>query len=59
MGLFNKLGRQVEQFKQNAKEVAEKQAPYRCQACDARFHTEYDECPECGAQEVTSQPTTE
>ncbi|AKH98344.1 hypothetical protein [Halanaeroarchaeum sulfurireducens] len=54
MGIFNKFGRQIEQFKQNAKEAAEEAGDYQCQACDARFHTDYDECPECGAQEVTS-----
>jgi len=59
MGLFNKLGRQVEQFKQDAKEAAEESAVYQCRVCGARFHTEYDECPECGAQEITSQATTE
>ncbi|QSG12664.1 Zinc finger protein [Halapricum desulfuricans] len=59
MGIFNKLGQEVEQFKQNVTAVAEEQADYRCLACDARFHTEYDECPECGAQEVTPQATTE
>ena len=53
MGLFNKLGRQIEQFRQDAKEAAEETVDYQCQACHARFHTEYDECPECGAQEVT------
>jgi len=58
MGLFNKLGQQVEQFKQNATEAAEESADYQCRACDTRFHTEYDECPECGAREVT-QTTTE
>ena len=64
MGIFNELGRQAEQFKQKAKEAAKEQADaeeqvdYQCQACDARFHTEHDECPECGAQEITIQPTT-
>jgi len=59
MGFFNKLGRQVEQFKQSAKEVAEEQADYQCRACDARFHTEYDECPECDTGEITSRTTIE
>jgi len=59
MGFFNKLGREVEQFKQNATEVAEESADYQCQACDARFHTEYDVCPECGEQEVSEQTTSE
>lgn len=52
MGIFNTIGRQIEQFKQNAKEAAEETAEYQCQACNARFHTEYDECPDCGAQDV-------
>lgn len=52
MGFFNKLGRQVEQFKQSTTEVAQTQAGYQCQTCDERFHTEYDECPECGADGV-------
>ena len=59
MGFFNKLGRQVEEFKQNATEVSEEPAEYQCQACEARFHTEYDECPECGMQEVTAQTSSE
>jgi rRNA maturation endonuclease Nob1 len=58
MGIFNKLGRQVEQFKQTAKEAAAESADYQCQACDSRFHTEYEECPECGAAAVTSVSDT-
>ena len=53
MGIFNTLGRQIEQFKQTAKNAADETAEYQCQACEARFHTEYDECPDCGANEVT------
>ncbi len=59
MGIFNKVGREVERLKQNVTAVAEKQSDYQCLACDAQLHTEYDECPECGAQEVTSRTTTE
>lgn len=54
MGLFEKFGRQVEQFKQTAKAASEENADYRCQACDARFNTFEDRCPECGAKEVTT-----
>jgi len=54
MGLFETFGRRVEQFKQTAKEAAESNADYRCQACDARFDTFEDGCPECGATEVTT-----
>lgn len=52
MGLFRKLGKQVEQFKQSAKTAADEAAGYECAACGARFHTEQDGCPECGSDEV-------
>ncbi len=59
MGFFKRIGRQVEQFKQTAKEVAEEDADYQCQACDARFHTNHDQCPKCGAQKVAPTTTEE
>ena len=59
MGFFNKLGRQVEQFKQDATAAAEESATYRCRDCDARFHTEYEDCPDCGSQDITAQPNAE
>lgn len=52
MGLFNDLGRRVERFKQSAMDAAEADADYECRACGARFHTDREECPECGAREV-------
>lgn len=55
MGIFNRLGREVEQFKQTAKNAAEEDAEYRCRACDARFTAQNDRCPECGAKEI--EPT--
>ncbi|SFS00683.1 hypothetical protein SAMN05216559_2392 [Halomicrobium zhouii] len=54
MGLFEKLGREVEEFKQNAKQAAEAEADYRCRDCEAQFHHDYDECPECGSDDVES-----
>ena len=59
MGLFNKFGRQIERFRQDTKEAAAETAAFQCQACQARFHIEHDECPECGAQEVTALPTSD
>lgn len=53
MGLFRKLGKQVEQFKQDAKSAADEGAEYECAACGARFQTPRDDCPECGSDEVT------
>lgn len=52
MGLFNDLGRRVERFKQSAVEAAEAEADYECRACEARFHTDREECSECGSPEV-------
>jgi len=54
MGIFNRLGREVEEFKQNAKQAADERHDYRCEACDARFSTAYDECPDCGADAVVA-----
>lgn len=54
MGIFRKVGRQVEQFKRTATEAAEEDADYRCRACDARFDAHEGRCPECGATEVVS-----
>lgn len=59
MGLFRKVGRQVEQFKRTATETAEKDASYRCRACDARFDAHDDQCPECGATEIVSTASEE
>ena len=52
MGIFNRLGREVEQFKQTAKQSAQERHDYRCTDCDARFSTDHDYCPECGADAV-------
>lgn len=52
MGLFERLGRKVERFKQTAQQSADESADYRCRACGERFHVGHDECPECGAERV-------
>ena len=49
MGLFETFGRKVEEFKQEAESASQEEATHRCTACESRFHTDYDECPECGA----------
>ncbi len=59
MGIFNELGRQVERFKQTAENSAEESTAYQCRACDARFHTHHDQCPECGSEQVESTTTGE
>ncbi len=59
MGIFNRLGREVEQFKQTAVESAEERYDYRCEECDARFTTNHDYCPDCGAEAVVETAETE
>ncbi|MFC6733737.1 hypothetical protein [Haladaptatus sp. DYSN1] len=55
MGFFKRAGRTVEEFKQTATQAAEEDADYECRACGARFHTDHDQCPECGAQQVEAR----
>lgn len=59
MGFFEAFGRRVEQFKQTAEKTAAETADYRCRACDARFNTRANECPECGETAVTPTETKE
>jgi uncharacterized OB-fold protein len=59
MGLFKRIGRQVEQFKQTATEAAETDATYQCRDCDARFHTQHDRCAECNSESIVSLATEE
>ena len=56
MSFFKQIGRKVEQLKRTAAESAGESADYQCRACDARFHTDHDQCPECEAETIT--PTT-
>lgn len=62
MGLFEKLGREVEKFKQTAVETAEDEATHACEACDSRFYIDHEACPECGgdvARLETPEPVDE
>lgn len=52
MGLFERLGRGVEEFKQTAQRAAAESAAYRCRACGERLQTDHEQCPECGAARV-------
>ena len=53
MGLFNRLGREVEEFVQTAKEAADETETDRCDACETAFDSRHEECPECGEPAVT------
>ncbi|MFB6140136.1 MAG: hypothetical protein ABEJ26_06850 [Halosimplex sp.] len=54
MGLFNRLGREVEEFRQTAKQSARESHDYRCEACEARFSVDSETCPECGSDDVVA-----
>jgi|AntDeeMetageno51_2_1112566.scaffolds.fasta_scaffold19705_2 rRNA maturation endonuclease Nob1 len=53
MGLFNELGRKVEEFKQTATASAESD-DYLCAACDERLESDHEECPACGEAAIHS-----
>lgn len=55
MGLFERAGRNVERFRQEALAAARADA-YRCRACDGTFHVERETCPACGSASV--EPTS-
>lgn len=52
MGLFEKVGRRVERFKQRASDAAAAEADYECSACGERLYADAETCPECGAAAV-------
>lgn len=51
MGLFENLGRKVEQFKQEASDSAEDPS-HACTDCGEQFYTDYEACPECDSEAV-------
>lgn len=59
MGIFNELGRKVEEFKQTAENAANENETSKCPACDEQFDSTHEQCPECGEQMVGSTGTTE
>lgn len=52
MGLFNDLGKKFEKLKRTAEESASDEATHGCRDCQTALYTEYDECPECGSENV-------
>lgn len=52
MGLFRKIGRQVEQFKREATAAADRETEYECTACGTRFDADRDRCSECGSEDI-------
>ena len=50
MSLFRDLGKKAERFKQQAEEAARE--TYECEICGTQFHADYEQCPECGNDEI-------
>lgn len=55
MGLFENLGRKVEEFKQEATEASKDQADYRCGDCDTLVFGGRDDCPDCGSERLVAR----
>ncbi|WP_424001567.1 hypothetical protein ACOZ4I_16760 [Haloarcula salina] len=53
MGLFNDLGRKVEELKREVESASDDEATHRCDACETLLYTDHDECPECGESSVS------
>ncbi|MFB6188348.1 MAG: hypothetical protein ABEI57_00545 [Halapricum sp.] len=56
MGLFENLGRKVEQFKQDATDTAEKPT-HVCVDCGEEFFADYEVCPDCEGAVVAVDDT--
>jgi rRNA maturation endonuclease Nob1 len=59
MGLFEKLGRGVESFKQQAEDASEETASRQCIDCGEAVYAERTECPECGGETVAVTDETD
>ena len=54
MGIFNRLGRKVEELKHEAESATAEEATHLCEACDTLLYTDHEECPECGGDDVVA-----
>lgn len=52
MGLFERLGRSVEELRQEAADAREAEATHECSACGQLLYTDREDCPECGGAVV-------
>ena len=52
MGIFENLGRKVEQFKQQASDAADEEASHVCGDCGELIYGYREQCPECGSEDV-------
>ncbi|MGB9951794.1 hypothetical protein [Haloarcula sp. Atlit-120R] len=52
MGIFNDLGRKVEELKQEVGNASDDEATHRCIECETLLYADHDECPDCGSTSV-------
>jgi uncharacterized OB-fold protein len=58
MGLFNRLGREVEKLKQKADTARAEQATHGCENCGELFYSARESCPECSSDAVVEIDTS-
>ena len=52
MGMFERLGEEVERFKQEAMAARDDSAGYRCRDCEETFFSEQERCPACESEAI-------
>lgn len=55
MGLFENLGRKVEEFKQEATSASAEEASHECADCGELIYTDREDCPECGSERIVDR----
>jgi len=59
MGIFENLGRKVEEFKQQAEEASQQQAVAECADCGESVYTEREDCPACGSDDLVATDSSD
>ena len=54
MGFFNKLGRRLGKFEQEARAAAAEDADWGCASCGSTFHEAPETCPDCGNEQIVT-----
>lgn len=59
MGLFEDLGRKVEQFKQQATDAASQEASHVCGDCEELLYADREQCPHCGSENIVERTASD
>jgi rRNA maturation endonuclease Nob1 len=54
MGFFNKLGRRLGKFEQEARAAAAEDANWGCANCGSTFVETPEACPDCGSERIVA-----